>query len=92
MMIPVPEPSSRIVNGSGVSTASRSTRRELGSGGLGHPLSLRLKFESTCSGNNVDGDRRKKLGGSNSMPGSLDSKYVVRVYAASLAGYSGDKF
>jgi len=95
MMIPVPEPSSRTVKGFGASSASRSGHGP-GSEELGRPLLFRLKFESTRS---VDKDRRRRcgrraengLGGSNSIQGSLDSRYVTRVYAASL-GYSDDKF
>jgi hypothetical protein len=92
MMTPVPEPSSRIVRGLGESTASRFGL-DPGPEGSGRPSSLRLKLESTRPDDDVDEDRpcgrcvrraEKGLGGSNSIQGSSDSRYVVRVYAASL--------
>jgi hypothetical protein len=53
MIIPVPEPSSRIVKGFGASSTSGSGQ-ELGSEELGRPFSLRLKFESAQSDGDVD--------------------------------------
>lgn len=79
MMIPVPEPSSRIVKGFGTSPASRSERAGVGSEELWRAFSLGLRFESqrTDDPGRVDKEcRREKkgLGGSNSISGSWDSK------------------
>lgn len=99
IMIPVPEPSSRIVKGFGASSTSRSGH-ELGSDGLERAFLLRLKFGSTGSDNDVvDRGRRRRccrraakgLGGSNSIQASVDSRYAVSVYAASL-GCPSDEF
>lgn len=76
MMMPVPEPSSRIAKGFGTPSASRSVHG-VGSEELGQAFSLRLRFKSPGSGDRVNNDCRRAengLGGSNSIPGSSDSK------------------
>ena len=83
VMIPVPEPSSRTVKVFGRSPTSRS--------GSVHGFDSDKLGKSFLDENQRPRRAGKGLGGSNSIEGSADSKYAVRVYAASLC-HPDDEF
>lgn len=75
MTIPVPEPSSRITKGFGAPSMASRSGRGVGSEEPKQSFSSRLRFESPGSDERVDClCAEKGLGGSNSIPGSPDSK------------------